>query len=512
MKKEDLLHAMNDIDSSYIQDAQKADRKTGRRKFLSAGIAAACLCLVVGAGLLVYGTARADRQDGEPAAPTLPLSKDPQKNPGGDLQADSAYADYAIVQASYPECAPYPDAEKFGDASQGADDYKTMWANWSKQRERIGQSEAYRDGLYPYYGATMKEFLVSDEKVNRTYSPLNLYMALSMLAEMTKGNSRAQILELLGVPDIAAVRERASALWIANYSDDGMVSSILANSLWLRQGDEFNPGTMQTLADTYHASSFCGEMGSEEFTQAFRAWMNAQTGGLLEEQVEGLSLEPEMVLALVSTIYYRAQWQDIFLEENTREDIFHKADGDITCDFMHQEKYGVCYQGENFSAIRLSLEHSGDMWLFLPDETADVNDVAAGDDLLKLLRSGGDWENRVSATINLAMPKFDVVSEINLIDGLKAMGVTDVFDEYAADFGSLKEDADGLYVSEAKHAARVSVDEKGCTAAAYTMMAINESGYFEPPEEIDFVLDRPFLFALTGADGTLLFTGVVEEP
>ena len=33
-----------------------------------------------------------------------------------------------------------------------------------------------------------------------------------------------------------------------------------------------------------------------------------------------------------------------------------------------------------------------------------------------------------------------------------------------------------------------------------------------PEEEVDFVLDRPFLFAITGVDRLPLFVGVVNQP
>ena len=33
-----------------------------------------------------------------------------------------------------------------------------------------------------------------------------------------------------------------------------------------------------------------------------------------------------------------------------------------------------------------------------------------------------------------------------------------------------------------------------------------------PDEEIDFILDKPFLFAITGYDGLPLFVGVVNQP
>ena len=40
-----------------------------------------------------------------------------------------------------------------------------------------------------------------------------------------------------------------------------------------------------------------------------------------------------------------------------------------------------------------------------------------------------------------------------------------------------------------------------------------EAGAAAPPkDEMDFVLDRPFLFAITGTDGLPLFVGVVNQP
>ena len=62
------------------------------------------------------------------------------------------------------------------------------------------------------------------------------------------------------------------------------------------------------------------------------------------------------------------------------------------------------------------------------------------------------------------------------------------------------------------HAARTAIDEEGVTAAAYTLISIEATSAAVPEDEIDFVLDRPFLFAVTGSDGLPLFTGIVNEP
>jgi len=93
---------------------------------------------------------------------------------------------------------------------------------------------------------------------------------------------------------------------------------------------------------------------------------------------------------------------------------------------------------------------------------------------------------------------------------LKGLGVTDVFDPAVSDFSPMTDDT-AAYLSQAQHAARVAVDEEGVTAAAYTVMMM--CGAAAPPEEeVDFVLNRPFVFAITGTDGLPLFVGIVHQP
>ena len=62
-----------------------------------------------------------------------------------------------------------------------------------------------------------------------------------------------------------------------------------------------------------------------------------------------------------------------------------------------------------------------------------------------------------------------------------------------------------------EHGARVGIDEQGVKAAAYTL-ATRDGGSSTPDEEVDFVLDRPFLFVITGVDGLPLFVGAVNQP
>ena len=114
--------------------------------------------------------------------------------------------------------------------------------------------------------------------------------------------------------------------------------------------------------------------------------------------------------------------------------------------------------------------------------------------------------------VHLRLPKFDAASQLSLIDGLKALGVTDVFDETRADFSPLTDALQELFVSQADHGARVMVDEQGCEAAAYTMISIETKSARPVRNEVEFTLDRPFLFGVVTDDGLPLFTGVVNRP
>lgn len=471
MRSEELSDAMGLMDDEVIMEADRFRKKKRNKKlsWMRWVAAAACICLVLAA---VMG-----------------------RNKPVMVEAG------VIAEPEYPEMTQYP--ENWDDPKQ----YDAWEKDWKAQRMQIKGCENCLDY---FVKKTMPQFLSEAGNGNLVYSPVNVYMALSMLVEVTDGNSRQQILDVLGTENVDELRDQVSAIWNACYRKDGTVTSVLANSLWLNHDIRFKKAVMETLADKYYAASYWGEMGSPNFDARLREWLNTQTGGILEDQIENIDMKPETVLALVSTIYYQARWQCEFREETT-EDVFHGADGDLNCDFMHQSLSRKYYWGEQFSAVAQDLKYSGSMWLILPDEGTTVAELARDGEILELI-SGEQWENCKDMMVNLFMPKFDVSSSMDLRDDLQAMGITDVFDDTLSDFSPLTSDLENIFVSEAVHTARVMVDEEGCTATAYTVF---EAAAGEAPgetDEIDFILDRPFLFVITNESGLPLFAGVVNQP
>ena len=503
------IHAPGEIKEKAARPGQK-----GSWAHWAAAVAATLAVVLIGSAVARLG------RTVEPASLSDELS---------NTRLVSPLSGHALALAAYPETAPYPIREDYVSPLTGEcdyDKYDEAFSAWWESRNSLRSRTDYTGMMDDFLSASTARFLTGAGAENRVYSPLNVYLALSMLTETTGGNSRQQLLDLLQADSVETLRGRVSALWRDHYRDDGMTTSLLANSLWLRDGMTYSQEVLDTLAADYYASSFSGEMGSEEYNQALRSWLNEQTRGLLEEQAGGLGMDPETVLALASTIYFKAVWSEEFSKDHTERDVFHAPIGDVEADFMRSSIQGIYYWGEHFAAMRLDFRQSGSMWLILPDEGYDLDQLLGSGEAMEFLLADkwgdyneqtnmmeGGWEGQKYLKINLSMPRFDVSSDLDLIGGLQALGVTDVFDMGVSDFDPLgASTSDPLYVSQVKHAARVKVDEEGCEAAAYTVI-MNDAGAAMPPDdEVDFILDRPFFFAITGDSGLPLFTGVVNQP
>ena len=430
-----------------------------------------------------------------------------------DTSSSRLLSAYAITEAEYPKMVQYPK-----ELSENELSFRPAYSEWyvSLERQRNLATVEYSDKLKSYVNNTLHTFLSDTDGKNRSISPLNIYMALGMLAEITDGNSREQLLNVLACSSIEELRSTADSVWNSNYRDDGIATNILASSLWLNENIRFHSDTMDTLADTYHASSYRGEMGSPEFDAALQNWLNEQTGGLLEGQISDISMDPLTVIALATTVQFRAKWDSQFIERFTSAQTFHSPNGDITTDFMHSHpynRYNTYYWGDNFSAVCMDFDSGGYMKIILPDEDCTPDDLLADEEALAFMTSKpSEWENQKFLKVNMAIPKFDTTSQLELTDGLKALGITDVFHPELSDYSPLtKKRTIPIALSEVLHGTRVTIDEEGCTAVAYTLpLAVGDG--LPPEDEVDFVADRPFLFVISYEDDLPLFAGVVNQP
>lgn len=430
-----------------------------------------------------------------------------------DAAAEAALLSAAAVLADYPAAASLPNEEDYLLPDGGVDfeRYNRDYQAWAAYQEARPELPGNTDRLNGFFRSGTARFL-SGGTENRVCSPLNIYMALCMTAEITDGESRGQILRLLGADSLDALRRQANQIWNALYTDDGTSSVIPGSSLWMNEKVRFREDTLRRVAENYYASSFSGDPADKQFTAALQAWLSQQTRGLLAQQAGNVSLTPDTVLALASTLYFKAPWLSSFEEALTRPDVFHAPSGDMSAPYLHKTvQHTTFYAGTNFTAMSLPMD-AGRMWLVLPNKGTTADALLDAGTLPDLLNSPEEYVSARSVNVALSLPKFDVAKEQDLIDGLKAMGVTDVFDHTKSNFTPLT-DVTNLEISKIQHAARVKIDEDGCEAAAFTVAMVELTAAAPgQTETITFTLDRPFLFAVAGNGNLPLFAGVVNVP
>lgn len=429
----------------------------------------------------------------ETAGPEIP-DKKPIQNPGTVVPPRPT----VLSLSQYPVQDQYPKTESL----------RPQWRNSKNARISYYSSGIGNTDSFMY--RTVYEFFQNSEGENLIYSPVNAYMTLGMLAETTANSSRAQLLGLLGHNDIYSMRSSANSLWNSCYRDDGIVTSVFGNSMWL--DNSFTPRLSVTdiLAENYYASSFYGNMGDGEYDTLMHSWINEQTRGALSETVKDATLDPESKMSLISTVYFKANWSEGFDPEVTRNWTFHSPDGDVTAPFMYKDFVGFLYRGTNFRTTCLDLSEGGKMWLVLPNEGVSPEDLFADREAMGFIT--GETQKTLSyddhdAYMWLFLPKFSINSTVDLGEGLKGNGVTEIFDPAKADFSALTDSS--IYIRSITQTASISIDENGCEAASASGSVAPDIGEGMP---MGFALDRPFIFVVTSDTGIPMFVGTVNRP
>lgn len=397
-----------------------------------------------------------------------------------------------------PDMDDYPDMDSF-------------WADMDRFNALREQEDAVVEQtileLTGFFQKTSQLYLEGTK--NRIWSPINAYLALATLAEITAGDSRQQVLTALNTEDLDTLRTQSSLLFEEVYKE-GNEATALANSLWLHDDLSYNQEAIDNLSYHYYTSVYQADLASSGAGKALAAWLDENTGGLLKQYTANAGFPPEAVLTLASTVYLQAKWSDEFSAAKNTTAAFHGVQSDSRVTFMNKENLETTYYwADNFGAVGLWLKNNCRMWLFLPDEGKTPADVLSGEDYLRILREDQEWSQEKYMKVRLSLPKFDISSSDNVADVFRALGVRDVFDPLKSDFTAISAQVP-VTLTGANQAARVQIDEQGVKAASY--IEFPGAGAAPPPDEtIDFILDRPFVFVIADNSGIPLFTGTVNQ-
>ena len=397
---------------------------------------------------------------------------------------------------------------------EGADINQLQMVSYPARKEEQELDSAYLANLKEFYKSSIRDTLTSENGENRVYSPVNLYLCMAMLTEMTDGKTKEQLMDALGQTEDEKVREQSRKIWEKVYMDDGIAKCILGDSIWLNQEIPFEKDVLKSLAENYYTETFQGKMGSE-MDQRIQKWINDMTGNKLKEEAGGIKTDARTVFMLLSTAYFYDQWVTPFQENDTKEDVFTNADGEkVSCNFMNSQQFGNAYQTEHFQATVLEFENGNSMLLVLPEKGVTAEDLLKKDmeEILHLSADHGDAF--AYGEVTLSLPKFEISSNLDLIPVMKNMGVTDLFETEDADFtkllGEESREKYPVFINKVQQASKAAVDENGCSVASFTEVELR-MGSAMSTEKFVIDCDHPFLFIISNYDGIPVFAGVVNQ-
>jgi serine protease inhibitor len=281
----------------------------------------------------------------------------------------------------------------------------------------------------------------------------------------------------------------------------------IANALWGQKGYDILETFKNTNKENYGAG--LGELdfatAPEQARKTINSWIERQTQEKIKDLIKPNDLDASTVLVLTNAIYFKGDWASQFKKEQTKEAPFAvRPNEKVLVPMMNQEGLFKYMNDGDFQA--LELPYAGNdlsMIVFLPKMAEGLAEFEKSLTIEKLAM----WLPKLSRQeVDIALPKFKLISEFELNQVLIEMGMADAFDSRLADLSSIN-GSRGLYISLVAHKAYVEVNEEGTEAAAASGVLVPSS---LPPQ---FHADHPFVFLIKdNRSDSILFLGRVVNP
>ncbi|HBN82393.1 MAG TPA: serpin family protein [Clostridiales bacterium] len=460
MKEKKIFDAVTDVRDELIEEAKITMYKKKKPMWVIWVAIAACAAIVMGIGLLIPGTGN--------------------NNPNSGM----------LLEVMYPKAYAFEDS----DTKRAIREQNPVDENFINSIKEF----SYKTG----------SAILSDNGKNKNYSPLSLFYALGLATSGAKGDTQAELLDFLGVPDIETLTLQSRNLYRTLYRDNEIGKLKIANSIWMENELNgkpivFKEDFVKQAVENFYASSHSVDFAKEETGKAMAKWIQNQTNGTLSPTIE---VDPEQILTIINTVYFYDQWVDRFDKQKTAQSIFYLANGDKEkADFMNQTFSSAGFsRGEGFTRAGLQLKNASQMIFILPDAGVSPYDLLSSSEQMKEIFEGGE---RLNGEVVWKIPKFNFGSEFSLKDTLGSLGIVSAF-RPDADFTGITDHT--AFISNVRQETHIAIDEIGVEASAFTR--IEYAGAALPNGRADMILNSPFIYGITAQNGTLLFVGVCENP
>ncbi|XP_031802054.1 serpin B6-like isoform X1 [Sarcophilus harrisii] len=393
------------------------------------------------------------------------------------------------------------------------------WRRMGLVRSRVGANRCARmaapcEAISNFTLNVFKKIGEADNSQNVFYSPLSLYCALAMVLDGAKGNTAAQIKQVLSLNKGTDVHLSFQSFLAEANRSGGQCLLRIANRLFGDKAYDFISSFKESCQKYYHSNMEKLDFANapEEARKHINKWVEEKTEGKIVELLANDSVDPLTSLVLVNAIYFKGRWQKQFDKFKTTEQMFKISQEKLKLVPMMflKSTFSTTYIGEVFTKI-LVLPYAGgqmDMIILLPDENTDLTMLERNLTSEKLT----DWINpdrMDEMETEVFLPRFKLEENLDMEFILRKLGISDAFDGSKADFTGMSARND-LYLSKVVHKAYVEVNEEGTEAVgASAAVMSNRCARFT----LQFIVDHPFLFLIRDKSSkNILFLGKVTSP
>ena len=360
-------------------------------------------------------------------------------------------------------------------------------------------------------------------------SPVSMFAGLSLAAECAGGNTRAEILDALGVSYEELTAQSMNLYRTLNVEHEGGGIVIgnqktgelrFGNSIWLQKGFTVKQACADALAENFGCYSYQVDFqnNNRSANKLISDFIKKQTNGLIKKDY---AFSQDVVFTLINALYLKTIWNmngnKLYVTQDTY--LFKEYDGGAENTVLMQAYYedGRPFDGDGFTSFYAQTYDGYKIKFLLPDEGVNIDDVFTAENLAAMnsVKDYGavDEEAMKIYYTRCLFPQYEASFDEDVREALAEMGIDDLFSEADCDLSSLVEEGQGVYCTGAQHTTKLTVDRVGIEGAAVTVIPGATSAGPPPYEKVylDFVVDRSFGFVVTDFQNVTLFSGIVKH-
>lgn len=332
---------------------------------------------------------------------------------------------------------------------------------------------------------------------NVVFSPLGLFVAMSMAANSFDDDYNSALQNILGYEDLDDLNETANKLIRFLPDKSNGANLLISNSVWYDPTVVGNPSNnFKNRIANYYSEVYPADFSCKpyECCEKVNKWCNIKTNGLIPNIYNPESLD-ETIFMIINAIYFKDQWKKCFDTSKTYRETFYGEDGNVSVDMMRSDnddiKFLYEYLSPSCSLIGLPFKGNYTMYIIAPRKGHLLDNI-------EYLKAENLLKDRNQISNGLSLPKLDFESDYQLSEFFGTIGLPS--GTKLEKFGQTN--ASGPICGKVK--GKFKMDENGVEAACITSIKVDSA---------PILINEPFYFSIVNnITGTSVMMGYVGQP